>query len=285
MRRREFVRFLVGVGATPAILAPRIAHAQQRTLPVIGFLGNDMPATVADRMRAFHQGLKEAGFVEGDNVTVLYRSAETQIDRLPALAAELVQRRVAVLASYGGGPSLAAKAATTTIPLVFAVGEDPVRLGLVASLARPGGNATGYNHLAAELAPKRLELLHQLVPGAAKVAVLVDPSVPTTVTMLRELEPAARALGLQLQVRNASTSGEINAAFAAFARERPDALFISSGALFSSRRVQLANLASRHAIPASHSQRESVEAGGLMSYGPHIAEAFRHIGGYAGRIL
>jgi putative ABC transport system substrate-binding protein len=236
-------------------------------------------------MRAFHQGLKEAGFVEGDNVTILHRSAETQTDRLPALAAELVRRRVAVLVSFGTAPGLAAKAATRTIPVVFAVGEDPVRLGMVASLARPGGNATGYNFLAFELVAKRLELLRELVPGIAKVAVLVDPAVPATTTTLRDLEPAARALGLQLQVLNASTSGEINAAFAALARERPDALFVASGALFASRRVQLVNLASRHALPVSYGGREFVEAGGLMSYAANAAEAYRHIGAYAGRIL
>jgi putative ABC transport system substrate-binding protein len=280
MRRRDFITLLGGAAAA----WPLAALGQQRTMQVIGFLGNDVPATTVDPMRAFHQGLKEAGFVEGDNVTILYRSAETQPDRLPAMAAELVQRQVSVLASYGTAPGLAAKAATATIPVVFAVGQDPVRLGLVASLARPGGNATGYNFLTTELAGKRLELLHQLVPGAAKVAVLVDPNVPATATTLRELEPA-RALGLQLQVFNASTNGEINAAFAAFARERPDALFVGNGALFYARRVQLANLASRHAIPTSYSAHENVEAGGLMSYGPDTAEAYRQVGRYVGRIL
>ena len=191
------------------MLAPRTARAQQAALPVIGFLDTASRGTDADRLRAFHLGLKDTGYVEGDNVTILYRSAEGQLDRLPALAADLARRRVAALISFGNAPALAAKAATTTVPVVFAVGEDPVR----RSIARPGGNLTGINYLSTELAAKRLELLRALVPGAVKVAALVDPAVPPTATTLRELEAAARSLGLQIHVLNASTGGEINAAF------------------------------------------------------------------------
>src|SRR5262245_48961455 len=207
-------------------------------------------------------------------------------DRLPALAAELARRRGAVIAVPGGPASaLAAKATTSTIPIVFVVNEDPVRLGLVASLARPGGNATGINIVTGELVAKQLELLHELVSGAARVAVLINPTAPNAERMLRDVEPAARAIGLQIQVLNASTSHEIDAAFATFVRERPDALFVGTDALFSFRRVQLANLASRHAIPAAYSTREITEVGGLMSYGSNIQDAWRQAGIYTGRIL
>ena len=241
-----------------------------------------MPDGCADR-----QGLKEAGFVDGENLAIEYRWAEGQFDRLPALAAELVRRRVSLIAATGGWSSaLAAKAATTTIPIVFNVGEDPVRLGLVASLARPGGNLTGINFLNNELAAKRLELLRELVPGAAHVAVLVNPANATTAeTALRDAQVAARAMGLQIQVLNASTSGEINAAFAGLARERPDALFVAGDGFFLSRRVQMVNLASRHAVPATYADRPFAEAGGLMSYGSNAEDAFRQAGVYAGRIL
>ena len=256
-------------------------------MPVIGFLHPTSPDAFADRLRAFRQGLKETGYVEGENVAIEYRWAEGQIDRLPALAAELVRRQVAVIAATGGtAAALAAKAATTTIPIVFIVAEDPVRLGLVASLARPGGNLTGVNFFNAELAAKRLELLRELVPGAARVAVLVNPANATNAeTTLRDVEPAARAMGLQIQVLNASTSREIDAAFATFARERPDALFVGGDAFFTSRRVQLAHLAARHAIPAIYAAREYAEVGGLMSYGANITDACRQVGVYAGRIL
>jgi len=251
---------------------------------VVGFLDNNSIAMDADRLRAFHEGLREAGYVEGDNVAILYRLAEGHTDRLPALAADLVRRRVAVLASWGTAPGLAAKAATTTIPIVFTVGDDPVRLGLVASLARPGSNATGYSLLSAELTAKRLGLLREMVPRAGKVAVILDPALPQNETTLRELETAAPAMGLKLEILKASTGGEINAAFAALAQERPDALFVPNGALFDARRVQLVHLASRHAIPASYSGREFVESRradelrpqtcGIVSphrrlYGPH----------------
>ena len=209
------------------------------------------------------------------------------MDRLPELAADLVRRQVAVIASTGGIPSaLAAKAATTTIPVVFVVSEDPVRLGLVASLARPGGNLTGINFVSAELTAKRLELLRELVPTTARVAVLVNPAnVPNTESTLRDIEAAARAIGLQIQVLNARTIGEINAAFATFGRERPDALFVGLDAFLNSRRTQLVNLAARHALPASYGERDYAEAGGLMSYGASIVDAWRQVGSYAGRIV
>ena len=259
--------------------------AQQAAMPVVGFLGTTSSETDADRLRAFHLGLKETGYVEGDNVTILYRWAEGEMDRLSALAADLVRQRVAVLAGFGNVTAFAAKAATTTVPIVFAVSEDPVRSGLVASLARPGGNLTGINFLSTELAAKRLELLRELVPGAVNVAVLVDPTVPPTATTLREVEVAARAMGLRTQILNASSSGEINAAFATLARERPDALFVSSGFLFHRRRVQLVHLATLHKIPATYTQRQLPEIGGLMSYGPNYSDTHRQIGVYTGRIL
>ena len=266
---------------------PLAARAQQPAMPVIGFLDSRSPDALTDRLRGFRQGLKETGYVEGENVAIEYRWAENQFDRLPALAAELVRRRVAVIATSGGpAAAFAAKAATTTIPIVFIVGEDPVRLGLVASLARPGGNLTGINFFTGELAAKRLELLRELVPGATRVAVLVNPANATnTESTLRDVEPAARAMGLQIQVLNASTSREIDAAFATIVRERPDALFVGSDPFFNSRRVQLALLAARHAVPAIYSGREYAEVGGLMSYGTNITDAYRQVGVYAGRIL
>jgi len=283
VRRREFITLLGG-----AMAWPLAARAQQTVMPVVGFLSNTSPETIVERsLRAFRQGLKEAGFVEGENVAIEYRWAEGRYDRLPVLAAELVRRQVAVIAALGGAPSaLAAKAATTTIPIVFAVADDPVRLGLVANLARPGGNATGVNFFVGELVAKRLELLRELVPAATRVAVLVNPAnAPNTEITLRDVEPAARAIGLQIQVLNASTSREIDSAFASLMRERPDALFVGNDGFFTSRRVQLATLAARDRIPAAYSNRDYVEAGGLMTYGTEIADAYRQVGTYAGRIL
>jgi putative ABC transport system substrate-binding protein len=282
LKRREFITLLGGAATWPFA-----ARAQQGALPVIGFLNTTAPQVFADELRAFHRGLKEAGFVEGDNVATLYRWAEGEVDRLPALAADLVNRKVAVIASAGSAAAaFAAKAATATIPIVFIVNEDPVRLGLVASLASPGGNLTGTNVLTGEVMAKRLELLRALAPGMARVAVLVDPAnAQATEATLRQLEPTARAMGLQVQVLNASTSQEIDAAFATIARERLDALFVSPTAFFTSRRVQLTHLASRHAVPASYALRNYVEAGGLMSYGASLLDAYRQIGVYAGRVL
>jgi putative ABC transport system substrate-binding protein len=281
--RREFITLLGGA----AVAWPLAARAQQAAMPVIGFLNATSPDTQADRLRAFRQGLKETGYIEGDNLAIEYRWADGQNNRLPELAAELVRRRVAVIVATGGPASaFAAKAATTTIPIVFSVNEDPVRLGLVVSLARPGGNLTGINIFNAELAAKRLELLRELVPAATRVAVLVNPAnAANTESALGDVEPAARAMGLRIQVLHASTSGEIEAAFATFMRERPDALFVGPDPYFTSRRVQLANLASRHAIPATYSARAIAEAGGMMSYGSNVADAFRQIGVYTGRIL
>jgi putative tryptophan/tyrosine transport system substrate-binding protein len=283
MKRREFMTLLGGAVAA----WPLAARAQQAAMPVIGFLHPASPDTYADRLRAFRQGLKEAGFVEGENVAVEYRWAENQFDRLPALATELVRRPVAVIVTTGGPvPALAAKSASATIPIIFAVPDDPVRLGLVASLARPGGNATGINFFSDELTAKRLGLLRELVPAATRVAVLVNPvTAVASPTMLPELEAAARAMGLQIQVVNANTNSEIDAAFATLTRVRPDALFVTGGPFLLSRRVQLALLAVRHAVPASYGSREYVEFGGLMSYGASQPDVLRQVGVYAGRIL
>jgi len=281
--RRAFITLLGGAAAA----RPLAARAQQGAMPVIGFLDSRSPDALTDRLRGFRQGLKDTGYVEGENVTIVFRWAENQFDRLPVLAAELVRRRVAVIAT-SGGPAVAfsAKAATTTIPIVFTVGEDPVRLGLVASLARPDGNLTGINFLVGELTTKRLELLRELVPAATRVALLVNPTQATnTESTLRDVASDARAMGLQIQVLNASTSREIDAAFATIVRERPDALFVGNDAFFNARRVQLALLAGRHGVPAIYSDRELAEAGGLMTYGSNIVNTYRQVGVYAGRIL
>jgi putative tryptophan/tyrosine transport system substrate-binding protein len=288
MTRRELITLLAGAAAAPSLLWPLAARAQQSgPMPVIGLLGATSFDSEAEYLRAFRQSLKEIGYVEGENVAIDYRWAEGQYDRLPALAGELVRRQVAVIASAGGPTTaFAAKAATTTVPIVFVVSDDPVRLGLVASLARPGGNLTGINFFSAELAAKRLELLRELVPAATRVAVLVNPADAThTETTLRDVEPAARALGRQIQVLNASSSREIDAAFASFAREPPDALFIASSPFFTSRRIQLVQLAARHAVPAIYVGRQYVEVGGLISYGASLTDAWRQLGTYAGRIL
>jgi putative tryptophan/tyrosine transport system substrate-binding protein len=281
VRRREFITLLGGSAAWPVA-----ARAQQPAMPVIGFLDIRSPDGMTDRLRAFREGFKDSGYVERENVAIEYRWAENQLDRLPELAAELVRRRVAVIATPTTYPALAAKAATTTIPIVFIAPEDPVRLGLVASLARPSGNLTGINLFSGELAAKRLEFLREMVPGAARIALLVNPAnVLTTETTLRDVQSAAGAMGLQIQVLNASTIREINAAFATLVRERPDAVFVGLDVFLNSRRAQLVNLASRHAVPATFANRDFAEIGGLMSYGTNIADAFRHVGVYAGRIL
>jgi putative ABC transport system substrate-binding protein len=283
MRRREFIALLGGAVAA----WPLAARAQQAAIPVIGFLGAVSPEGFADRLRGFRQGLKEAGYVEGENVAIEYRWAENQLDRLPGLAADLVRNQVTVIVAHGGtAPAIAAKAATTTIPIVFTVPEDPVRLGLVASLSRPGGNLTGVNLVIGELVPKRLELLRELVPGMSRVAAFVNPANPARAESHgKEVESAGRAMGLQIQIFNVGTSREINAAFTTLARERPDALLIGPDPFFTTRRVQLATLAARHAIPSSFSVREYPEAGGLMSYGTNVVDAYRQSGRYTGRVL
>ena len=280
MQRREFMTLLGGA----SVAWPIAARAQQPAIPVVGFLNSQSPDAYGDRLRAFRQGLKEAGYIEGENVAIEYRWAENQMERLPALAAELVRRQVAVIATAGRA-EFAARAATTTIPIVFMTAEDPVRQGLVASLARPGGNLTGINFFGGELTAKRLELLRELVPQATRVAVLVNPNGPATEPTLRDIEPAASAIGLQIQVLSASTSGEIIAAFDTFTRERPNGLFIDADPFFTTRRVQLVHLATRHAVPATYVGREFADIGGLMSYGASLTDVYRQFGGYAGRLL
>jgi putative tryptophan/tyrosine transport system substrate-binding protein len=282
MKRRQFIALLSGAAA----LAWPFAAVAQPAMPVIGFLHPTSPDAFPDRLRAFRQGLKEAGYVEGENVMIRYRFGENQIDRLSAMAGDLVTSRVAVITAANSPPALAAKAATTTIPIVFITPEDPVRLGLVTSLAKPGGNLTGINLLSGELAAKRLELLRQLVPRAARVAVLVNPANPsTTETTLRDVEAAARSMGLQMEVLKASTSHEIDVAFAKFGPERSDILFVGGDPFFTSRRVQLAVLAAHYSIPSTSGTREIAEAGGLMSYGASIPDGWREAGAYVGRIL
>jgi putative ABC transport system substrate-binding protein len=280
MRRREFI---AGLGSAAAW--PVVGWAQQAALPVIGVMDGGFADPTL--MASFKQGLGDLGYVEGQNVTIEYRWADGRYDRLPELAAEFVRRRVSVIAVPTNTPaSRAAKAATATIPIVFGVGDDPVRLGLVASLSRPGGNATGINFFIGELAEKRLGLLHELVPSASCIAVLANPMDPIrTGSNLRDLEAAARVLGLRIIVLMASTNEEIDAAFSTIARERADALFVLPDSFFATRRVHLAILAARHAVPAVYGQRDYVEAGGLMSYGTNLAEARRQVGVYTGRIL
>jgi ABC-type uncharacterized transport system substrate-binding protein len=276
-------RFMSLLGATA--MWPLAAWAQQAATPVVGFV--NAGSSDAPLAAAFRKGLNEAGYFEGQNVTVEYHWLEGQFARLPALIADLVRRRVAVIATPAGDfASLAAKAATTTTPIVFGVSDDPVKLGLVASLARPGGNLTGINFFATEYAAKRLALLHELVPKAARIAVLVNPAnVPATESTLRILPEAARAIGLQIQVLNASTTSEIEAAFATLVRDRADALYVAGDVFFTSRRVQFATLAASYRIPASYPSREAVEAGGLMGYATDRADMFRQVGAYTGQIL
>jgi putative tryptophan/tyrosine transport system substrate-binding protein len=283
MKRREFITAL----GSAAAAWPLVAQGQQATMPVVGFLGVGSRDNYVPYVAAFRKGLDESGFVEGQNVAIEYRWAEGQYDRMSELAVELVRRQVAVIAVPGTPPGArAAKAATSTIPIVFGVGEDPVKLGLVASIGRPGGNATGINFLTAEVVAKRLALLHDLVPGAARTAVLINPTDATRAeAVLGEIETAARAIGVQLQILNASTSPEIDTAFAALVRERAGALFVGPDAFFNTRRVQLAMMAAHHSIPTAFAVREYVDAGGLMSYGTHLLDMFRQVGVYAGRIL
>ena len=284
IQRREFITLLGGAAATWPITAQA---QQQRAMPVIGFLAGESPEGYADRLRGFRQGLKDSGYTEGENVAIEYSWANGQIDRLPVLAAELVRRRVTVIAALGtANVTVAAKAATTTTPIVFLVGEDPVRLGLVASVARPGGNLTGINLFNSELLSKRLELLRMFIPTAARVAVLVNPTDRVnTETVVRDLNAAAGTIGLQIQVFEASTSGEINATFASIARAQPDALFVAGQTYFNSRRVQLVHSASYYRLPATYGSRAYPDIGGLMSYGADVTDAYRQAGAHTGRIL
>jgi putative ABC transport system substrate-binding protein len=282
MNRRAFIAGLGGAAAWPLA-----ARAQLATMPIVSFVSGRSANTSVRQVAAFRKGFNEAGYVEGQNATIEYHWLEGQYDRLPSLMADIVRRRVAVIATLGSNPAaLAAKAAATTIPIVFSVGEDAVKMGLVTSLAHPGGNATGINFFDAEVAAKRLGLLHDLVPKAVRIAVLVNPANASTAeATLREVPEAARTLGLQVSILNARTSREIEAAFATLSRDGADALFVAPDGFFISRRVQFATLSARHGIPAAYPTRDEVEAGGLMSYGVDIPFAWRQVGLYTGQIL
>ena len=282
MNRREFITLPGGTAAA----WPLAARAQQPT-PIVGVINGRAAQDAVRNAAAFRSGLNETGYVENQNVMVEYHWLEGQYNRLPSLMDDLVRRRVAVIATpaFRSGAQ-AAKAATSTIPIVFSVGDDPVTLGLVASLARPGSNATGVNSFATEVVAKRLGLLHDLIPKAVRIAVLINPAnAPTAETTLRDIPEAARPLGLQIQILNTSTSREIEAAFATLVRDRTEALFVGPDGFFSSRRVQFATLAAHHRVPVAYFLREFVEAGGLMSYGPNILDVFRQVGVYTGQIL
>ena len=281
MRRREFITLLGGAAAWP------LTASAQPVLPIIGFVHGGAAHAFPGRIAAFRAGLSEAGYVEGQNVLIEYHWLEGHFERLPAVLADLIRRRVAVIATPGSTPaSIAAKSATSTIPIVFGVSEDPVALGIVASLARPGGNATGINFFVSEIDTKRFGLMHELLPKATRFAVLVNPADATaSAATSKALMEAARTLGLDVVFFNASTPDEIDAAFAVFAHERSDALFIAPEGFFASRAVQFATLAARDRMPASFATREMVEAGLLMSYGVNFADTFRQVGNYVGRIL
>ena len=281
MRRREFITLVGGVATWPLA-----AHAQQPAMPVIGFLSASTPGMLRDHIAAFRQGLNETGFIEHRNVGIEYLWAEGQSDRLPALAAELVRRPVTVIAATGGDPSVfAAKAATATIPIVFNLGVDPINMGLVTSLNRPDGNLTGVFQLTSGLEPKRLEFLHQLVPSVSVVGVLMNPTRPGAETQLRDVQAAARALGLQIAILNASRERDIGTAFATLVQQRAGALLVTSDPLFTMRRETVVELAARHALPAIYQWREFPAIGGLMSYGTNLVNAYRQVGIYTGRIL
>src|SRR6516164_4818818 len=269
MRRREFIKLLGGT----ATAWPLAAHAEQLAIPVIGVLDSRYPGAVENRLRGFHQGLKEAGYIEGENVTILYRWADDRLDRLPLLAAELVSRSVAAIFTSGTPSALAAKAATTTIPIIFTLGVDPVQLGLAASLSRPDRNLTGIDAVTAQIGAKRLEVLHDLLPKVTRIGVLVNPAdAGTTEAQLTDIEAAARAMGLQIKVYNADTGAEIDAAFEAMGRDRPDAVVVGSSGFLNGRRVQLAHLATFYRLPAIYGRRDFVEVGGLISYGSDVIE-------------
>jgi putative ABC transport system substrate-binding protein len=281
VRRRQFITLLGG-----AVAWPLAAGAQQPAMPVIGYLHSDSPQPVARLLTAFREGLSKTGYVEGQNVAIQYRWAQNDLARIPELVADLVRRRVAVIATPGSSAAaLAAKAATTTIPIVFSLGLDPVQLGLVASLNRPGGNITGVNSMSNELLPKRLGFLHELLPAAARFAVLVNPKNPTTDSMEKDVKAATAVTGWQIEILNATTDTDIDEAFVNLVQRRADALVVHPDNLFINRRVQLAILAARHAVPTIYPFRADAEAGGLMSYGISLAEAHRQAGVYTGRIL
>jgi len=282
MRRREFITLLGGAVAAWPILA----RAQQPTMPVIGFLHSGSLELFTARVAAFHQGLNDTGFVEGRNVAIEYRWAHGQYDRLPALATDLVRRQVAVIAATGGIPSaLAAKAATSTVPIVFVAGADPIKFGVVTSLSRPDGNITGLTAFTSELVPKRLELLHEVVQTVTTIALLVNPTSPVAEIVLRDVQEAARTLGLQLHVVHASAEPDFDKVFATLDQLRAGALVISTDAVFDGESERLAALAVRHAVPAIHQTREFAAAGGLMSYGGSVTDAYRKAGVYVGRVL
>ena len=281
MRRREFITLLGGAAAA----RPLAVRAQQPAMPTIGFLNSASPEGYAPYATAFRQGLKEAGYVDGQNVTIEYRWAEGRCERLPTQAADLVRRQVSVIAATSTPAIPVAKAATSTIPIVFTTGADPVKLGFVASLNKPGGNVTGVNFFTAELGSKQAELLHELIPAAAHVGLLVNPNYPATDAMTRDTTAAASAIGFQIDVMQASDSREIEAAFGALVRNKADALLVGSDSFFVSRRLQIATLAARHAIPTVYPVRDFAEAGGLMSYGASQTEAYRQAGIYTGKIL
>ena len=282
MRRRDFITLLGG-----AAVWPLAARAQQAGMPVVGFLHPATPDSFPDRLRAFRQGLKDTGYVEGESVAIVYRWAENQPDRLPALAADLARQQPTVIACARGFRSIVAlQQATRTIPIVFAVGEDPVASGLVTSIARPGGNLTGINFLNNELVAKRLEILRELIPGAARLGVLVNPDgMGEATATVKDLDLAARTIGLQLKILNARNGREIDAAFTSLTNDRPDALFIAADPVFNNRRKQVVLQAMRHGLPAAYASREYAEAGGLMSYGTDLLDTYRQMGAYAGRIL
>ena len=280
MKRRAFITLLGGAAAA----WPLAARGQQPAMPVIGLLNSQSPDGLTERLRGFRQGLKDTGYVEGENVAIEYRWADNQLERLAELAAVLVRRQVAVIVANGPAAEIA-KAATATIPIVFLVVEDPVRLGLVASLARPAGNATGINFFVGELVAKQLGLLRELVPRALRIAVLINPKYAASLSATADAESAAHAMGLQVRVFNASHSREVNDAFTTIARDRHEALLVGPDPYFVQRRTQLVTLAARHAIPTSYNVRDFVEAGGLMSYGTNAVDAYRQVGVYAGRIL
>jgi putative tryptophan/tyrosine transport system substrate-binding protein len=282
VKRRRFTQVVGGW----VITCPPAVWAQRPALPVIGYLSGVSRNESEDRLAAFLRGLNQSGYVEGSNVAIEYRWAGGDYDRLPAMAAELVRKPVTLLVATGGPRAvLAAKAATSTIPIAFTIGADPVMLGVVQTLSRPGGNATGVSFLAAELMPKRFELLRELVPASRRVALVVNPNTPTAEEQVRRAEAAARASGTRLQVERVGTEAEIDAAFAAFGRSRPDALLIGTDAFFNRQSRQFIALCARHALPANYEGRNAVVAGGLMSYGPDIAETFVQTGHYAGRLL